>query len=154
MRLRAANAATGAAGDLNNVAAATLTAARASGIEAIFFGHLAEPRDAGELQSALQKCRTPQAALLRDIIGNPFMPPVAIHPAWLVWRDGTVVKLACAAYDERDLPSGHLDPVRLAVLADATEEAGCSNQQLLAALREPAPRYRGFWALDLLLRKE
>ena len=32
--------------------------------------------------------------------------------------------LALAAYEERELPSGHLDSLRLAVLADAVEEAG------------------------------
>ena len=33
--------------------------------------------------------------------------------------DATVVRLAQAAYDERHLPAGTLDPSRLAVLADA-----------------------------------
>jgi hypothetical protein len=93
------------------------------------------------------------ADLLRCIFGNPFSLMLIIPPTWVTWRDGTVANLARAAYDERELPSGHLDAVRLAILADATEDTGCKNQQFLEALREKAPRYRGFFALDLVLGK-
>src|SRR5262245_54438909 len=58
-------------------------------------------------------------AFLRDIFGNPFRP-VSFVP---VWRTPAVVALATAAYEERILPAGTLDPDRLAVLADALEEA-------------------------------
>jgi len=61
--------------------------------------------------------------------------------------------LARAAYDER-AAEGLLDPVRLLVLADALEEAGCDNPDLLGHLRGPGPHARGCWALDLLLGKE
>jgi hypothetical protein len=49
-----------------------------------------------------------QASLLCDIAGDSFRP-VTFDPALLTWRDGTIPKLAQAAYDERELPSGHLD---------------------------------------------
>jgi hypothetical protein len=91
-----------------------------------------------------------QAALLHDIFGNPFRP-VALNPAWLAWQDGTIPRLAQASYEDRGLPSGHLDPARLAVLADALEEAGCDNQDILSHLRGPGPHVRGCWALDLVL---
>jgi hypothetical protein len=42
---------------------------------------------------------------------------------------------------------------RLPILADALEEAGCAEADLLAHLRGPAPHVRGCWALDLLLGK-
>ena len=64
------------------------------------------------------------------------------------------MQFAQAAYEERELPSGHLSPTRLAVLADALEEAGCRDADLLAHLRAPGPHVRGCWALDLLLGKE
>jgi hypothetical protein len=67
------------------------------------------------------------ACLLRCIFGNPFRPAPAVDPSWLTWRGGTVPRLALAAYEERELPSGHLDPARLAVLADALEDAGCTD---------------------------
>jgi hypothetical protein len=93
-----------------------------------------------------------QATLLRDIIGNPFRP-MPVDPTWLSWSGGTVQHLAQTAYDERQLPSGHLDPGRLAVLADALEESGCADAVLLGHLRSSGPHVRGCFAVDALLRK-
>jgi hypothetical protein len=70
----------------------------------------------------------------------------------LQWNDGTVVHLAQAAYEERELPRGHLDRHRLAVLADAVEEAG-GDAKLVAHLRDLGPHCRGCWSVDLLLGK-
>jgi hypothetical protein len=91
------------------------------------------------------------AQLLREIF-NPFRP-VEVDPAWLAWHGGAAVKLAAAVYEERQLPSGHLDAARLAVLADMLEEAGCTEPELLGHLRSPGPHVRGCWPLDLLLQK-
>jgi hypothetical protein len=84
-------------------------------------------------------------ALLRDVFGNPFRRVAA--PSW---RGHIVMSLCRAAYEERLLPAGHLDPARLLVLSDALEEAGCDDAELLGHLRSPAPHVRGCWALDLL----
>lgn len=86
-----------------------------------------------------------QVALLHEIFGNPFRP-VVLDPAWITWQSGTVPKLAQAVYDERAFD-------RLPVLADALEEAGCNNLDLLAHLRGPGPHARGCWVLDLILQK-
>jgi hypothetical protein len=94
-----------------------------------------------------------QAALLRDLLGPLPFRPVPIDPAWLTWNDSTVRRLAAAVYQERELPSGHLDLTRLAVLADALEDAGCAEALLLEHLRGPGPHVRGCWAVDLLLVK-
>jgi hypothetical protein len=94
-----------------------------------------------------------QAALLRDIAGPLLFHEVHIDPVWLAWNDGTVRRLAEAAYNERQLPAGTLDVARLAVLADALEEAGCDEAGLLGHLRSEGPHWRGCWALDLLLEK-
>jgi hypothetical protein len=91
-----------------------------------------------------------QTGVLRDLFGNPFRP-VVLDPSW---RIPAVVSLAQAAYDNRALPSGHLDQARLAVLADALEEAGCTDADLLGHLRGPGPHVRGCWAVDALLEKE
>jgi hypothetical protein len=64
-----------------------------------------------------------------------------------------VVRLARAAYDNRQLPSGLLDNARLAVLADALEEAGCADPRLLGHLRSDLEHYRGCHVLDLILGK-
>jgi hypothetical protein len=104
---------------------------------------------AGDVPRAVQETSI-QADLLRDVIGNPFRP-AAVDPAWLT---PTPTGLATAAYEERTLPSGELDPARLSVLADALEDAGCSDADLLGHLRSPGPHVRGCWALDLILGKE
>jgi hypothetical protein len=92
------------------------------------------------------------AALLTCVVRR--RAAAVVDRGWLAWQAGTVARLARAAYDERHLPEGTLDPVRLAVLADALEEAGCTNPELLGHLRGPGPHVRGCWALDLVLAKE
>jgi hypothetical protein len=106
-----------------------------------------EPNPAWEAQE------NRQADLLRDLFGSPFRP-ATLDLAWLTGQGGTVPQLAEAAYEDRLLPSGHLDPHRLAVLADALTDAGCDNQEILAHLRGPGPHVRGCWVVDLLLGKE
>jgi hypothetical protein len=83
---------------------------------------------------------------IRDIFGNPFGPRPPSDATWLKWNDGTVVKLAQGIYDERAFD-------RLPILADALEEAGCTNADILAHCREPGEHVRGCWVLDLLLGK-
>jgi hypothetical protein len=91
-----------------------------------------------------------QCALVRDIIGNSIRL-VSFVPGWLTTA---VISVAQAAYDERTLPSGELDSSRLAVLADALEDAGCLSEEILSHLRSPGPHIRGCWAVDLLLGKQ
>ncbi len=95
-----------------------------------------------------------QALLLRDIFGPLPARPVMVAPSLLTCNSGVVVQLACAAYDQRIMPAGHLDPARLAVLADALEEGGCATQELLAHLRSPGPHVKGCHVVDAILRKE
>lgn len=94
---------------------------------------------------------TPEAvtALLREVFGYPARP-AALAPSC---RVHSVVSLARATYEERSLPSGGLDPGRLAVLSDALEEAGRDGQEVLGHLRSPRPHVRGCRALDLILDK-
>jgi hypothetical protein len=96
--------------------------------------------------------KTEQAVVVRDLFGNPFRP-ATISPAVLAWNDAVIVRLAQAAYDERHLPAGSLDNSRLAVLADALEEAGCTDADMLDHLRSPGPYVRGCWPVDLCLGK-
>jgi hypothetical protein len=116
---------------------------------------MAAGRIPGEAAKALRaEERRSQCRLLHDIFGPlPFrhLPPLA--PGVLAWNGGTIPRLAQAAYDERLMPEGTLDRTRLAVLADALEEAGCTDEELLGHLRGPGPHVRGCWAVDLLLGK-
>ena len=95
--------------------------------------------------------RERQAMMLRDIVGNPFRSPPPVHHDWLTWENGLVPSLAQAAFEERALPNGELDPIRLAILADALEDAGCNEAELLDHLRGPELHVRGCWAVDAIL---
>jgi hypothetical protein len=86
-----------------------------------------------------------QADILRCLFGNPFRR-VAIDPGWLRWNDATVPKVAQAIYDDRAFD-------RLPILADALEEAGCANAEMLRHCRGPGPHARGCWVVDLVLGK-
>jgi hypothetical protein len=87
-----------------------------------------------------------QAMFVRDIVGNPFRT-VTIKPSWLQSKNGIAREIAHAIYDE-----GAFD--RMSNLADALEEAGCDNVEILSHLREPGLHVRGCWALDLILGKQ
>jgi hypothetical protein len=97
--------------------------------------------------------RAEQAILLRDLFGPLPFRPVAVEDGRLAWNGGTVRRLAEAAYQERSRPGGTLDNARLGVLADALEEAGCRDGQLLDHLRGPGPHARGCWVVDAVLGK-
>jgi hypothetical protein len=89
--------------------------------------------------------------VLRDISGDPFR----LIPFQGSWLTPHVTSLAQATYDDRQLPSGLFDNQRMGVLADALEDAGCTDEQVLVHLRGPSgPHVRGCWAVDLLLGKE
>jgi hypothetical protein len=67
-------------------------------------------------------------------------------PAWLTWNNGTVRQLA-----HRIRESG--ETVLLPVLADALEEAGCTEQVLLARCRNP-DNDDLTWLVELLATQE
>jgi hypothetical protein len=80
--------------------------------------------------------------MLREIIGNPFRP-IACVPSW---RTSAVLALARAMYEDRrfdDMP----------LLADALEEAGCTEEAILKHCRDPGEHVRGCWVVDLILDK-
>ena len=79
---------------------------------------------------------------LHDIFGNPFRP-LRTDPNWLT---STVVAIARGVYDERAFN-------RLPLLADALQDAGCENTDILDHCRGPGPHVRGCWVIDQLLGK-
>jgi hypothetical protein len=90
--------------------------------------------------------RDAQVAFCRDLFGSLPFRSVTLDPMVFTWNGGTVPKLAQAIYGERrfgDLP----------ILADALEEAGCSDQDILSHCRSEGPHVRGCWVVDLLLGK-
>jgi hypothetical protein len=82
-----------------------------------------------------------QRAILRDVVGPLPFRPLTFEPSW---PSPAVQALAGGIYEDRrfqDLP----------ILADALEEAGCANADILTHLRQPGEHVRGCWALDLIL---
>jgi hypothetical protein len=109
-------------------------------------------QDAGaRLEGRVYKAEMRQrSALARDLFGSPFRP-LLLDPSWLTPE---VLSLAKASYEERIMPQGHLDPQRLAVLADALEEVGCADEGILGHLRSAGPHVRGCHVVDAVLGRE
>jgi hypothetical protein len=82
----------------------------------------------------------------RCMFGNPFRPTKSDETC-VLWNEGTIFKFAQAIYQDRAFD-------RLPILADALEDAGCHNTDILAHCRGRGPHVRGCWVVDLLLGKE
>jgi hypothetical protein len=103
---------------------------------------------------AITDFRVNPAHWLRDIFGPLLfrsVPP--LDPHVLAWGNSTVPNLARGIYEERQLPEGTLDQQGLGILADALEEAGCTDTTILSHCRGPETHIRGCWVVDLLLGK-
>jgi hypothetical protein len=79
---------------------------------------------------------------LREIFGDLFHP-VIFEPGW---QSVAAVGVAQAMYDEGDFSA-------MPILADALEEAGCSDPQVVSHCREKGEHVRGCWVVDLVLSK-
>ena len=83
------------------------------------------------------------AELARCVFGNPFRP-VAFTPTW---RTDTAVALARQMYDSRDFGA-------MPILADALQDAGCENEDVLTHCRDANQIHaRGCWVCDAVLGK-
>jgi hypothetical protein len=93
--------------------------------------------------AAVAKEAVAQTVLVRDLFGNP-LRPVTIDPNWIT---STTVSLAEGIYQDRAFD-------RLPILADALQDAGCENADVLGHCRGEGPHVRGCWVVDLVLGKE
>jgi hypothetical protein len=87
------------------------------------------------------------ADVLRDLFGPLPFRPVHVDPAWLSCNGGAVAALA---KEISEGPAFDYAPI----LADALEDAGCGDADLLSHLRSPILHVRGCWALDLILGRQ
>jgi hypothetical protein len=84
-----------------------------------------------------------QVLLFRCVFGNPFRP-VTFAPTWLT---STVVTLASQMYESREFGP-------MPILADALQDAGCDDEDVLGHCRETKTRHvRGCWVVDSILGK-
>ena len=132
-------------------------------------GPNAHQRPGSEWKQCQAEKRAILSNLLRDIFGNPFRT-ISADSRWVEWNDRTVPKLAQAICDEYAFD-------RLPILADALEESGCTDTDILNHCRQPGEpvrgrpsrrsrrsatsnhcrkpgeHVRGCWVVDLLLNK-
>jgi hypothetical protein len=86
--------------------------------------------------------RVAQTELLREVFGNPVRPAL-VDPSWLEWGGQVVRALAQGIYEDRTFQ-------RIPVLADALEDAGCSDHPIIVHLRGNGTHFRGCWVIDTL----
>ncbi|WP_238602924.1 hypothetical protein [Fimbriiglobus ruber] len=79
--------------------------------------------------------------ILRDIF--PFRP-ITLSPSYLT---PTVLSLAQGIYEDRAFD-------RMPILADALQDSGCDNEDILNHCRGTGPHVRGCFVVDLILGKE
>jgi hypothetical protein len=92
-----------------------------------------------------RKMATFQLCVFRDLFGLLPFRAVAFDPSW---RTSDVMLLATGIYEEKAFD-------RMPILADALQDAGCDNEQMLLHCRDTSLTHvRGCWALDLVLGKE
>jgi hypothetical protein len=80
---------------------------------------------------------------IRDIFGSSFRPIACSAD----WRTATAVALGRQMYESRDFGA-------MPILADALQEAGCDNPDILDHCRGSGPHVRGCWVVDLVLGRE
>jgi hypothetical protein len=84
-----------------------------------------------------------QSALIREMLGNPLRPVTLFTE----WRTNLVQSLAHQMYDNHDFSC-------MPILADALQDAGCDNEDVLNHCRQPGEHCRGCWVVDLLFDKK
>jgi hypothetical protein len=86
--------------------------------------------------------RSAFAQAYRELFANPFLP-LAWKPEWFT---STVRELAAHICDARDFAA-------MPILADALQDAGCDDEQVLNHCRANKPHARGCWVVDAILGK-
>ena len=93
----------------------------------------------GRPEGSFQPCETPSGYYTSGTLS-------ALTSMSATWRTSTAFALAQQMYDSRDFSA-------MPILADALEDAGCDNADILDHCRGPGPHVRGCWVVDLVLGK-
>lgn len=108
-------------------------------------GERLEERGCWEVWSEQDVVSLVDRIVTRDLDGfvNPLCP-VVFRPEW---RTSTVVGLADQMYKSGEFSA-------IPILADALEDAGCDNDDILSHCRGDGSHVRGCWVVNLILGKE
>jgi hypothetical protein len=85
-----------------------------------------------------------QVNMLRELVGPVLFRSITINPEWIKWQNGKLSTTAQSIDKENrysDMP----------ILADALEEAGCTDSDMLNHCRKEHRHIKGCWVLDMLL---
>lgn len=134
--------------DPRNAVVATFMARSVSTV-GYYPSFLAELRGIGLRSAGKSTC--PRANLIAKTMRPLFLEhfgdprePVSFDPEWLT---STVVAIATGMYKSGDFSA-------MPILADALQDAGCDNENMLNHCRDPnANHVRGCWVVDLVLGK-
>ncbi len=86
---------------------------------------------------------TPICDMLRDI----FECPMHTTPFKQTWRSEDAQRIAQEIYETQEY-------TQMPILADALEEAGCSESRVLDHCRNGQQHWKGCWVIDGVLEKE
>jgi hypothetical protein len=102
-------------------------------------------------QATLVVIRLTAAVLTRDeqvgLLLCIFSLPHQRYEADPTWLTSTVTAIAKGMYESRDFSA-------MPILADALEDAGCTDEGVLNHCRGGGPHVRGCWVVDLVLGKD
>jgi hypothetical protein len=117
--------------------------AAAAAVQARTGTGLMVPVASAEFDAAAFEQSLVMRAVVWEVVGNPFRPV-----NWnSLWRTDTVLSLARQMYKSRDFSA-------MPILADALQDAGCDNDDVLNHCRDPrAIHVRGCWVIDCIFGK-
>lgn len=101
--------------------------------------------DAATFETAYAATKAEQAKLLRIIVGNPFRK-IRYDPHWNLANNKAVLNIAQSVCDEKSSS-------KMPILADALEDAGCTDPTILDHCRNVHVFVRGDWLLELILEQ-
>jgi hypothetical protein len=96
---------------------------------------------------AFQNERRAHYPIYLDLIGDPY---ARAQPSPIDLQRHPDIRWLLSAIGRHET----IEPMDLLALADAAEEAGCSEDKVLAHLRQPGPHFRGCWAVERLAGRE
>ncbi|MCU0704676.1 MAG: hypothetical protein MUF18_11930 [Fimbriiglobus sp.] len=110
----------------------------------------------GAAMNARREMNRRVCGVFREVAGNPFCERVVAGPEWTAAGGRAAPWMLRVSETARGIALGVQTEQaydRLPILADALEDDGCTDDELLFHFRHHPTHLRGCWALDLVLGK-